>query len=58
MFWLENYAALDRLFSGQEDPVCAACRVFFISMDNVEDRVRQEVRFRLDNTVLVYESLM
>ena len=46
IFWLENYAALDRLFSAQEDPVCAAYRSFFMSMDNVEDKVRQEIRFR------------
>ena len=46
VFWLENYAALDRLFSVQEDLVSAAYRAFFTSMENVDDKVREEVRFR------------
>lgn len=45
VFWLENYAALDRLFSDQEDPVCEAYRSFFSAMDDVDDKIREEVRF-------------
>ena len=45
VFWLENYAALDRLFSDQDELASAAYRAFFSVMVNVEDRVREQVHF-------------
>jgi len=46
IFWLENYAALDRLFfKEEEDPVSKAFKTFFSKMLNVEDYIREEVLF-------------
>lgn len=45
VFRLANYAALDRLFKG-EDPVSEAYQDFFNDMDNVEDKIREEVVFQ------------
>ena len=46
VFWLENYAALDRLLTDQEEPIANANGAFFSAMDNVQDKIREEVRFR------------
>ena len=46
VFWLVNYASLDRLLSDPNDPVSEAYHAFFSSMDNVKDKLREEVRFR------------
>lgn len=46
LFWLENYAALDRLYSDPDEPVGKAYRAFFGVMEAVDDRIREEVRFR------------
>jgi len=45
VFWLENSAALDRLFSDRENQAGKAYRSFFSTMDNVSDKIREEVRF-------------
>jgi len=45
IFWLENYAALDRLLADQDDEVGQAYRGFFSQMAMVRDIVRQEVIF-------------
>ena len=44
VFKLQNYASLDRLFSG-EGPVSKAYVDFFRSMSDVQDMVREEVVF-------------
>ncbi|MCB0033492.1 MAG: hypothetical protein KDE51_05725 [Anaerolineales bacterium] len=44
VFKLANYAALDQLLGG-EDPVSKAYVGFFSRMDDVQDMIRQEVRF-------------
>lgn len=45
IFKLANYAALDRLFHEEEDPVAGAYRAFFGEMVDVQDMVREEVIF-------------
>lgn len=45
IFKLANYAALDRLFHDEEDPVAGAYRAFFGEMVDVQDMVREEVIF-------------
>jgi hypothetical protein len=45
IFWLENYAALDRLLQDDDDEVAQAYRSFFTEMVAVEERIRQEVVF-------------
>jgi len=45
VFRLSNFGSLDRLFSSSSDAVGEAYRKFFASMENVEDKVREEVRF-------------
>ena len=45
VFWLPDYAALDRLFKDQEDPVSQAYRTFFNDMPVVKDKIREEVAF-------------
>jgi len=45
VFWLENSAALDRLFSDRENQAGKAYRSFFSAMDNFSDKIREEVRF-------------
>ena len=43
--WLRNYAALDRLFHNQDDPVSQAYNAFFSQMPVVNDKVREQVDF-------------
>jgi hypothetical protein len=45
VFWLENYAALDRLLKDRDDPVSKAYLAFFPKMAAIEDWVREEVYF-------------
>ena len=45
IFWLENYAAFDRLLRGKEEAVSQAYTAFFSEMVNVSERVRDEVVF-------------
>lgn len=45
VFWLENYAALDRLLRDQGDEVCQAYTGFFSEMPVVVERIREEVIF-------------
>jgi len=45
IFWLENYAALDRLMRAEDDPVSQAYRAFFAVMTHVNDKIREEVLF-------------
>lgn len=46
VFWLESYASLDRLFSDEQEPIGMVYRSFFSAMENVDDRIREEVRFQ------------
>lgn len=45
VFWLQNYAALDRLFHDQENSVSQAYTTFFNQMPLVKDKIREEVAF-------------
>lgn len=45
VFWLENYAALDRLLKDEEDEVAQTYRDFFSGMESIEERIREEVVF-------------
>ena len=45
IFWLPNYAALDRLLKDERDPVSRAFNNFFSHMAAVHDRIREEVIF-------------
>ena len=45
VFWLENYAAVDRLLRNPEDPVSKAYLNFFTEMAVVKDKIREEVLF-------------
>jgi hypothetical protein len=45
IFWLENYAALDRLLKNQEDEVCKAYVDFFADMALVSEKIREKVLF-------------
>ena len=45
IFWLENYAALDRLLHDKEDEVSKAYVDFFSSMPKVVEKIREEVAF-------------
>ena len=45
IFWLENYAALDRLLRSPTDPVSEAYLTFFRQMPNVIEKIREEVLF-------------
>lgn len=45
IFWLPNYAALDRLLGSTDDPVSQAYRAFFSNMPVVKDKIREEVAF-------------
>jgi hypothetical protein len=44
VFWLENYASLDRLFN-QDDETGKAYSEFFQEMENVSDLAREQVTF-------------
>ena len=45
IFWLENYAALDRLLHDKDDEVSKAYLDFFLSMPRVTDKIREKVLF-------------
>lgn len=45
IFWLENYAALDRLLRNQEDPVAQAYLSFIKDIQDVSEKVRHEIIF-------------
>jgi hypothetical protein len=45
VFWLESYAALERLLRDREDEVAKAYQDFFSEMSAVRDRLREEVVF-------------
>lgn len=45
VFWLESYAALERLLRSDHDEVALAYRAFFADMTNVTDKIREEVLF-------------
>lgn len=45
IFWLQNYAALDKLFKAREDEVAKAYHDFFSNMPLVIERIRDEVAF-------------
>lgn len=45
VFWLRNYAALDRLFHDEDDPVSEAYNAFFSQMPVVKDKIREQVDF-------------
>lgn len=45
IFWLENYAALDRLLRNPKDEVSAAYTDFFSTMPTVVQKLREEVAF-------------
>jgi len=45
IFWLKNYAALDRLLHDKSDKVCQAYLAFFSEMPTVNEKIREEVVF-------------
>ena len=45
IFWLENYAALDRLFHDRSNEISQAYLGFFSRMSRVQDKLREEVIF-------------
>ena len=45
VFWLENYAALDRLLRDESDEISQAYIDCFSTMSNVSDKIREEVAF-------------
>lgn len=45
IFWLENYAALDRLLRDKTDPVSQAYNAFFSEMPTIHEKIREEVIF-------------
>ncbi len=45
IFWLPNYAALDRLLNDKKDPVSHAYLAFFSQMAEVKDKIREQVAF-------------
>jgi hypothetical protein len=45
IFWLEDYAALDKLLRDRENEVSQAYRDFFSHMPLVVDKIREEVLF-------------
>lgn len=45
IFWLENYAALDRLLRDKTDEVSQAYIDFYSAMPRVVDKIREEVVF-------------
>lgn len=46
IFWLENYAALDRLLHNPSDEISKAYNDFFSAMPLVVDKVRDQVVFK------------
>lgn len=45
VFWMADYASLDRLLHGGEDEVSQAYAAFFASMVDVSEAVREQVVF-------------
>lgn len=45
IFWLEDYAALEKLLRDPENEVARAYREFFAQMPLVVDKIREEVVF-------------
>jgi hypothetical protein len=45
IFWLANYAALDKLLHNRENDVSQAYHDFFSQMPTVVDKIREEVLF-------------
>jgi hypothetical protein len=45
IFWLENYAALDRLLHDKADDVCQTYLAFFSEMPVVHEKIREKVVF-------------
>jgi hypothetical protein len=45
IFWLENYAALDRLLKDRQNEVSQAYVAFFAAMPKQTEKVREEVIF-------------
>ena len=45
IFWLADYAALDRLLRNPADPISQAYTMFFSNMPVVKDKIREEVAF-------------
>ncbi len=45
VFWLENYAALDKLLRDEKDEVAQAYKTFFSAMPTVTEKIREEVLF-------------
>ncbi len=46
IFWLENYAALDRLLHDSSNEISTAYVDFFSAMPNVVDKIREQVIFK------------
>ncbi len=47
VFWLQDYAGLDRLFKDRSHPVSLAYNDFFSQMSGVHERIREEVIIRV-----------
>ena len=45
IFWLSNYAALDRLLKYRSDEICNTYDSFFKEMENVSEYIREKVLF-------------
>ena len=45
IFWLEDYAALDRLLRDDEDHIAQAYSAFFSSVATMTEKIREEVIF-------------
>ena len=45
VFWLENYASLDKLLRDEKDEVAQAYKTFFSAMFVVTEKVREAVTF-------------
>jgi hypothetical protein len=45
VFWLENYAALDRLLRDSDDEIGKIYRAFFSAMPVVQTRVKEGVQY-------------
>jgi len=45
IFWLENYASLDRLLRNTDNPVAQTYRAFFSELPTVVEKIREEVVF-------------
>lgn len=45
IFWLENYATLDMIYHESDNEVGKLFQSFFSKMENVSDKIREEVFF-------------